>query len=547
MSYILQKQCRTRGTSLTIPKKIDFMRKLLSKAASDIPAASVVFLIALPLCLGIALGSNAPLFSGIIAGIVGGIVVGILSGSPLSVSGPAAGLTAVVAMGIGKLPAFEAFLLAIVLAGMLQMIFGFLKAGVIGDYVPNAVIRGMLAAIGIILILKQLPHLVGFDKDFSGDEAFIQIDKENTFSELIYAINYISPASFFIGLFSITVLIIWEMPFIKKSGWARYFPGPLLVVVLATTINGLLVYQGAKFTVDKNHLVSLPVTKGYEDFLQFFSHPKWEYISNPQVWTTAITLALVATLETLLGIEAVDKLDPYNRRTPTNRELKAQGIGNLISGFLGGLPVTSVIVRSAANVEAGAQSKLSTICHGFLLLSSVILFPQLINKIPLSALAAILVITGYKLAKPSLFRELHRKGIDQVIPFVATILAILFSDLLVGILIGIGVSLFFLIRSNFKSSVMIVSDEKSWLVRFRKDVSFLNKPIVKDGLDAVPEGSYVLIDLTRADFIDKDIVDVINEFMHRAPLKMIRVDIKKSNFKSAHQLLLEPQPLSAIE
>jgi MFS superfamily sulfate permease-like transporter len=523
------------------------MRKIISKAASDIPAAIVVFLIALPLCLGIALGSNAPLFSGIIAGIVGGIIVGIFSGSPLSVSGPAAGLTTVVAMGIGKLPAFEAFLLAVVIAGILQIIFGFLKAGIIGDYVPNAVIRGMLAAIGIILILKQLPHLVGYDKDFSGDETFIQIDRENTFSELIYAINYISPASFLIGALSILVLLIWEKPFIKKSQWAKYLPGPLLVVILATVINELLIKQGARFTVEKNHLVNLPVAKSFDEFLQFFSHPKWEYVSNPQVWTIAITIALVASLETLLGIEAVDKLDPYNRSTPTNRELKAQGIGNMISGMLGGLPVTSVIVRSAANVEAGAQSKISTISHGMLLSLSVILFPQLINKIPLSALAAILVITGYKLAKPSLFRELHRKGIDQVIPFIATILAILFSDLLIGILIGIGVSLFFLIRSNFKSSVMIVNDEKSWLVRFRKDVSFLNKPIVKDGLDAVREGSYVLIDLTRADFIDKDIVDLINEFMHRAPLKMIRVDIKKSNFKSAHQLLLEPQPINAIE
>jgi MFS superfamily sulfate permease-like transporter len=523
------------------------MKKLIAKTTTDIPAATVVFLIALPLCLGIALGSNAPLFSGIIAGIVGGIVVGIFSGSSLSVSGPAAGLTAVVVMALGKLPAFEAFLLAVAMAGIFQIIFGFLKAGVIGDYVPNAVIRGMLAAIGIILILKQLPHLVGYDKDFSGDEAFIQIDKENTFSELIYSLNYLSPASLLIGLISVMVLIGWERPLIKKSPWSTYIPGPLLVVLLGTAINELLLDQGAKFIVEKNHLVSLPVAKSYNEFIQFFSHPKWEYISNPQVWVTAITIALVASLETLLGIEAVDKLDPYNRSTPTNRELKAQGLGNLISGLLGGLPVTSVIVRSAANVEAGAQSKLSTISHGFLLLISVIFFPQIINKIPLSALAAILIITGYKLVKPSLFRALHRKGLDQLIPFVVTVVAILFSDLLTGILIGIGVSLFFLVRSNFKSSVVIVSDAKSWLMRFRKDVSFLNKPIVKDGLDAVPDGSYVLIDLTRADFIDKDIVDVINEFMHRAPLKMIRVDIKKSNYKLAHQHFVEPQPITVIE
>jgi len=278
------------------------MRKLISKTSTDIPAAIVVFLIALPLCLGIALGSNAPLFSGIIAGIVGGIAVGIFSGSPLSVSGPAAGLTAVVAMGIGRLPAFEAFLLAVVMAGVLQIIFGLLKAGVIGDYVPNAVIRGMLAAIGIILMLKQLPHLVGYDRDFSGDEAFIQIDRENTFSELISAINYISPASCMIGLISIIILIIWERPLIKKSALAKYLPGPLLVVIMGTAISEWLTDREYRFLVDKNHLVNLPVAKSFGDFMQFFSHPKWEYIGNQQVWTTAITIALVASLETLLGI-----------------------------------------------------------------------------------------------------------------------------------------------------------------------------------------------------------------------------------------------------
>ncbi len=519
------------------------MKNLFSKAAADIPAAMVVFLVALPLCLGIALGSNAPLFSGIIAGIVGGIVVGILSGSALSISGPAAGLTAVVAVGIGKLPVFEAFLLSVVIAGILQVIFGFLKAGIIGDYVPNAVIRGMLAAIGIILILKQLPHLVGYDKDFSGDEAFIQIDKQNTFSELIYSINYISPASVLIGVLSIAILILWEKNFIKKSRWSRFLPGPLVVVVMSILINGLLLKAGSNFAISGNHLVNLPVAKSINDFTAFFSFPQWEHLSNPQVWALGITIALVASLETLLGIEAVDKLDPYNRRTPTNRELKAQGFGNLVSGLLGGLPLTSVIVRSAANVGAGAQTKLSTIMHGVFILVSVFFFPNLLNTIPLSGLAAILVVTGYKLAKPSLFRELHRKGLDQSIPFVVTILAILFSDLLIGILIGVGVSLFFLIQSNFKSSVMIVNEERSWLVRFRKDVSFLNKPIIKDGLDGVPDGSFVLIDLTRADFIDKDIVDVINEFMHNAPLKMITVELKKSQFKSAHRLFAEPGQL----
>jgi len=490
------------------------MKKLFQNAAADIPASVVVFLVALPLCLGVALGSNAPLFSGIIAGIAGGIIVGILSGSALSVSGPAAGLTAVVAIAIGKLPVYEAFILSVCIAGVLQIIFGFLRAGIIGDYVPNAVIRGMLAAIGIILILKQLPHLVGYDKNFSGDEAFIQIDKQNTFSELIYSINYLSPVAVFIGLFSIAILILLEKPFFKKKKIFKYIPAPLIVVIAAISINAYFINSGSRFAVEENHLVNLPIPNGFNSFIGFFTFPDWKYLGNITVWTTALTIGLVASLETLLSIEAVDKLDPYNRRTPANRELKAQGVGNLVSGLLGGLPVTSVIVRSSANVDSGAKSKFSTIMHGSLLLFSVMFIPGLLNKIPLSALAAILIVTGYKLAKPSIFLEFHQKGLDQIIPFVVTIIAILLSDLLIGILIGMGVGLFFLIRSNFKSSVMVVHDNNKYLLRFRKDVSFLNKPIVKEKLESVPENAFMLIDLTRADFIDKDIIDVINEFLH---------------------------------
>jgi len=516
------------------------MKKLFQNAAADIPASVVVFLVALPLCLGIALGSNAPLFSGIIAGMVGGIIVGLLSGSALSVSGPAAGLTAVVAISIGKMPAYEAFLLSVVIAGVIQIVLGMLRAGIIGDYIPNAVIRGMPAAIGIILILKQVPHLAGYDKNFSGDEAFLQIDKENTFSELIYSVNYLSPASLLIGLLSIGILVLWDKPFIKKSSMAKFLPGPLIVVAIAILINESLARSGSAFVVSANHMVNLPVASSFSSFLGFFSFPQWEWLDNPQVWISGLTIAVIASLETLLSIEAVDKLDPFNRRTPTNRELRAQGFGNLVSGLIGGLPLTSVIVRSSANVDAGARSKLSTVFHGLLIALTVLFIPGLLNKIPLSALAAILVVTGYKLAKPSVFRELHRKGIDQIIPFIVTIVAILLSDLLIGILIGTGVTLFFLLRSNFKSSVMIVNDTNKWLVRFRKDVSFLNKPIIKEGLESVPEGSFVLIDLTRADFIDKDIIDVINEFMHHAPLKAITVEIKKSQYKALHQLISEP-------
>ncbi len=524
----------------------NFMRKLFQYAASDIPAAVVVFLVALPLCLGIALGSGAPLFSGIIAGMAGGIVIGLLSGSSLSISGPAAGLTAVVAVAIGKMPAYEAFLLSVVIAGIIQVIFGFLRAGIIGDYIPNSVIRGMLSAIGIILILKQLPHLVGYDKDFSGDETFIQIDSSNTFSEIINSLNYIAPLALLIGVVSVAILIIWDRPAFKKKKIFKFLPGPLMVVITGMLIQAAFQSPGSRFSLNANQLVSLPVANDFASFTSFFIFPKWEYLGNPYVWTMGLTIALIASVETLLGIEAVDKLDPFNRRTPANRELKAQGVGNMVSGLLGGLPLTSVIVRSSANVEAGAKSKFSAIMHGMLILLSVLFIPGLLNKIPLSALAAILIVTGYKLVKPSMLKEIFRKGLDQFIPFTVTLIAILLSDLLTGILIGTIVALFSLIRSNFKSAVMVVHDENKWLVRFRKDISFLNKPIVKEKLEAVPNNAYVLIDMTRSDFIDKDIIDVINEFLHHAHLKNIRVEIKKSRFKSVHQLVNEQTPAAEL-
>ena len=474
------------------------MQKLFRHAGADIPAALVVFLVALPLCLGVALASNAPLFSGIIAGAVGGIVIGSLSASPLSVSGPAAGLTAIVAVAIGKLPAFEAFTLAVMIAGILQFVFGSLKAGILGDYIPNSVIRGMLAAIGIILIIKQLPHLGGFKQAFS-------------------------PGALLIGGISVGLLLLWDRPFFKNRKLFHYIPGPLVVVLAGIAMNAALQQRGGPFALAPHHLVNLPIPDDMGDLKGLFRPPHWEYLGNYQVWTTALTIALVASLETLLSIEAIDKLDPLKRSTPTNRELKAQGIGNLLSGLLGGLPITSVIVRSSANLGAGARTRLSTILHGALLILSVLLIPGWLNAIPVSSLAAILVMTGYKLAKPTLFREFHRKGWDQFVPFVVTIIAILLTDLLIGILIGTGVALFYLVRSNFRSAVMIVNDKNKYLIRLRKDVSFLNKPIVKEKLENVPDGSVVLIDLRRADFIDKDVVDVIHEFKTHAHLKNIRV------------------------
>ena len=508
-------------------KKQSFLKNL----SADFPASVVVFLVALPLCLGIALGSGAPLFSGIIGGIVGGIVIGSLSGSQLSVSGPAAGLTAIVVVAIGKLQVYEAFLAAVVIGGIIQVLLGFIKAGVLGDYIPSSVIKGMLAAIGLILILKQFPHLIGYDKDFQGDEAFMQEDGGNTFSGIFSSLNALIPAACAIGLFSLLVQILWEKYIAKRGGVFKLIPAPLIVVLVAVAINETLRSVNPAFAIKQTHLVNIPVADSLSGFVSFFTMPDFTHLSNPVVWTTALTLAIVASLETLLNVEASDELDPYQRVTPKDRELRSQGIGNIVSGMIGGLPLTSVIVRTSANVNAGARTKSSTIMHGMLLLLCVAFIPALLNRIPLSALAAILIFTGYKLAKISIFKDYYRKGWSQFLPFVITVAAILLTDLLIGILIGCVVGLFFVMRSNFKSAVFVVNDANKYLFRLRKDVSFLNKPIIKNKLEQVPEGSFVLIDAARADFIDKDVIEVIEDFMKHAPLKDIKVELKRSAYK----------------
>ena len=517
------------------------MKNIFKSAGADLSASIVVFLVALPLCLGIALGSGAPLFSGIIAGVVGGIVVGSFSGSHLSVSGPAAGLTAIVAAAILKMPAYETFLLAVVLAGVIQVILGYVKAGVFGDYVPSSAIKGMLTAIGIILILKQIPHFVGYDADYAGDYKFVQQDSKNTFSELIMAAQRITPLAVIIAVISLFIQIVWDKVLVKKGKIFQLIPAPLVVVVA-----GVLMYQFAAtkgITLQEDQMVNLPVAASANEFFTFFTLPDWSGFSNTDVWKTAFTLAIVASLETLLNIEAADNLDPYQRVTPTNRELKAQGIGNIVSGLLGGLPVTSVVVRTSANVNAGAKTKMSAVSHGIFLLLSVALIPGLLKMIPLSALASILIYTGYKLAKPSIFKAFYKKGFDQFIPFVVTVLAIIFTDLLIGILIGIAVGLFFVLRSNFKTALFVVNDNNKYLFRLRKDVSFLNKPILKAKLEEVPENAFVIIDLSRADFIDKDVIEVINDFLHHAHLKNIRVEIKKSEQKKDHRLVEKSRKL----
>lgn len=521
------------------------MKRFFQNTVADIPASIVVFLVALPLCLGVALASNAPLFSGLIAGIVGGIVVGAISKSPLSVSGPAAGLTAIVGAAILNINSFEGFLAAVVICGVIQVGLGFAKAGVIGDYVPNAVIKGMLAAIGLILILNQFPHLLGDDSHFETDENVAEkTGKGNIFLNFFNAFGHINTLAIIIGGVCLAFSFIWEKFTAKKKGFIKMIPSPLLVVLIAVAINYAFKNSTSINPLSGEHLVIIPVASSANKFFSFFNTPDWNFLLNKDVLLAGVTLAIVASLESLLSIEAVDDLDPYQRVTPTNRELKAQGVGNVVSGLIGGLPVTSVIVRSSANVNAGAKSKLSTMLHGTLLLLSVAFIPAILNLIPKAALAAILIFTGYKLAKPSLFKVFYKKGWDQFVPFVITIVAILLTDLLKGVMIGVGLGLFYILRSNFRTAVFVVNDENRYLFRMRKDVSFLNKPIIKGKLESVPENGYVLIDASRADFIDKDIVEVIEDFTLHAHLKNIKVEIKRSTYKDQG---FSPKLLFALE
>ncbi|MCW5912721.1 MAG: SulP family inorganic anion transporter [Cyclobacteriaceae bacterium] len=493
--------------------------------STDFPSSVVVFLVALPLCLGIALASGAPLFSGLMAGIVGGIVIGSLSGSSLSVSGPAAGLTSIVLVAIKDLGTFEIFLFSVVVAGALQVILGLVRAGSIGHFFPVAVIKGMLAGIGLILILKQIPHAVGYDADFEGDESFFQQDGRNTFSEIIESLNYISPGAVIISLISVLILVSWNSNFLLRFRFFRIVPAPLIVVVVGIALNAIYKIISPDLVIGAQHLVSLP-SYAESGLSAFFTFPDFSGWQNPKVYTTAITLAVVASLETLLSIEASDKMDPARRSTPLNRELQAQGIGNAVSGLLGGLPVTSVIVRSSANVNAGARTKASAISHGFILLLSVALIPQLLELIPLSCLAGILLVTGYKLTKPSAFVEMFRKGYAQFLPFVATVVAVLFTNLLLGVFLGIIVALIFILITNFKKAMILVSDEERYLIKFTKDVTFLNKAALRQELATIPENALLVIDATQAGFVDGDIVETLVDFTETARSKNISIEIK---------------------
>ncbi|GIL21932.1 MAG: sulfate permease [Bacteroidota bacterium] len=498
---------------------------LRSYWSSDFPSSVVVFLVALPLCLGIALASGAPLFSGLMAGIVGGIVIGSLSGSSLSVSGPAAGLTSIVLVAINDLGTFEIFLLSVMVAGAIQVVLGLLRAGSIGHFFPAAVIKGMLAGIGLILILKQIPHAVGFDADYEGDESFFQQDGRNTFSEILESLNHITPGAVIISIVSVLLLIVWSSNKLLRYKFFRVVPAPLGVVLIGVGLNLIFKLVSPQLAITAQHLVSLP-SYSESGMSAFFTFPDFSAWQNPKIYTTAITLAIVASLETLLSIEASDKMDPAHRSTPLNRELCAQGVGNAVSGLLGGLPVTSVIVRSSANVNAGARSKASTISHGVILMLSVVLVPHILELIPLSCLAGILLVTGYKLTKPSAFVSMFKKGYTQFLPFVATVLAVLFTNLLFGVFLGIVVALIFILITNFKKAIIVVSEGEWYLIRFTKDVTFLNKAALRQELAGIPEDAQLVIDATPAGFVDNDIIETINDFTETARLKNISVTVK---------------------
>ncbi|UJP63663.1 SulP family inorganic anion transporter [Mongoliitalea daihaiensis] len=496
-------------------------KDLFANLHKDLPAGLVVFLVALPLCLGIALASGAPLFAGIISGIIGGIVVGIVSGSHTSVSGPAAGLTVIVFSAIGELGSFESFLAAVVLAGCIQLVFAASKAGVIGYFFPTSVIKGMLAGIGIILIIKQSPYLLGFGE-------LSQLTDLNPFEIFGAAPTQVKTGAFIIGVVSISILRIWDSKSVNKFILKKLIPAPLLVVVA-----GILLNEGFKafwpvFYLENPLRVTLPHAESWNEFIALFHTPNFSGIFSRQLWVVAITIAVIGSLETLLSVEAADKIDPHKRISPPNQELFAQGIGNIINGFIGGLPLTAVIVRSSANISAGASSKLAAIIHGFLLLLSFILIPGILNLIPLASLAAILVMVGYKLARVSLFKTQAKLGWNQFLPFLITVFGVVFLDLLFGIALGIGVSIIYILLANLRNSHFMEErmeeNGKTLYITLSEEVSFLNKGALIKALNAIPEDRKVIIDGSHSKVIDYDVLEVIENFKVAASTKNIEVE-----------------------
>ncbi|WP_296620339.1 SulP family inorganic anion transporter [Marivirga sp.] len=502
---------------------------------SDSLSSLVVFLVAMPLCLGIALASGAPLFSGLVTGIVGGVVVALLSGSQLAVSGPAAGLAVIVYNGIEEIGFFEGFLVAVVLAGVIQLILGFLKAGTIGNYFPSSVIKGMLAAIGILLIIKQIPHVFGYDEDYLGDLDFWQNNDENALSALVSAFENIDPTAFIISIVSLIILIGWN--YIKNNS-IKSIPAPLVVVFVGVAINAIFIALDNGMALAQKHLVTIPVLGEDTSFENLFVFPDWSILTEPVVYTVAITIAIVASLETLLSIDAVDKLDPQKRRTPLNREMKAQGVGNIIAGFLGGLPMTAVIIRGTVNINSGAKTKLSAWLHGILLIVAILLIPTFINMIPYASLAAILLVTGYKLANINLMKAMYKVGPSQFYPFIITIVAIVFTDLLIGIIIGLLAGFLNILVKNMKNTYSFdknahVEGEPIRLV-LSDEVSFLNKASMVKTLDEIPENSKVIIDARKSKFIDFDVIEAIELYTNEGA-KYKNVEVELLGFDEFHK------------
>lgn len=491
---------------------------ILGSLKNDFPASIVVFLIATPLCLGIALASGAPLFSGIIAGIIGGVVVGMISGSQLGVSGPAAGLAVIVLNAIITLGSWEIFLMAVVLSGVIQLVLGFLKAGIIGYYFPSSVIKGMLSGIGIIIIIKQIPHALGYNLP------------ENAVFAWNSVLDYIQPGTVIVTGTALSILILWDRPFFKRYKLFQWVQGPLVAVISGILINQAFILFAPSLAIDTKFLVQIPVAENLAGFLGLFTLPDFSSLTNTAVYTTAFTLAIVASLETLLCVEATDKLDPFKRVTPTNLELKAQGLGNIVSGFIGGLPITQVIVRSSANIQSGGKTKMSVILHGVLLLFAAMLIPSLLNLIPLATLAAILFVVGYKLAKPILFKQMYRLGWVQFIPFAITVAGIVFTDLLMGIAMGMAVAIFYILRQNFRNPYFIAEDVEQHPgdiihIKLSEDVSFLNRATIMRTLSEIPKNTKVIIDATNSSSIDYDVYEIIRDFEENSVHRNIKVNI----------------------
>ncbi len=494
----------------------------------DAVAGIVLFLVAIPLCLGIALASGAPLFSGIISGIIGGVIVGILSGSQVSVSGPAAGMAAVVVAAIAQLGDFNTFLFALALAGILQIIVGSLKAGFVADYVPSNVVQGLLCAIGILLIIKQLPLAFTLSSDLKELQHNLLESTESIALNPLYNLSHhLNGGAAIISLISLAILIYADK---TKIHWIKRIPAPIFVVVAGVTLNELFLLLNSSLAQNSPHLVNIPQHDGFTDFLNQLQYPNWSAWSNPKIYLYAVIMAIVASLESLLNVKAGEKLDIKRRYCSKDKELVAQGAGNLAAGLLGGIPVTSVIVRTSVNIQAGGKTKVATILHGIFILFAVLLIAGWLNKIPLSSLAAILIFTGYKLTKPAIYTSIYQQGLDRFIPFIATVFSIVAFNLLTGILIGLAISLFYILKSNSEARLDIVKEiyptGETYRLLLPQQITFLNKASLIAELGAIPKNSQLIIDARYAQYIDKEIVEFLKEFQReQAPLKQIALNL----------------------